>query len=235
MSGLPLARALRDALRHGRGERDLLPAAAPPAVARWVEQTPPSFVFTVKASRYLTHIKRLTDLGSGVERFYASIEPTRSPKLGPVLWQSGELPRDDERLAGALAALADGRHAFEFRHASWFADDVYALLRRHGAALVIGDHPRQPFQTHEVTADWTFVRFHHGHRGRNGSYSDRELEEWAGRINGWRRGGLDVYAYFNNDWEGYAVRNGRRLRDLLHAGPQPLPSSTWRGLSATRS
>ncbi|MBD0339261.1 MAG: DUF72 domain-containing protein, partial [Thermoleophilia bacterium] len=80
-------------------------------------------------------------------------------------------------------------------------------------ALVIGDHPKRPFQAHELTADWTFVRFHRGSRGRNGNYSERELREWARRIAGWREGG-DVYAYFNNDWEGYALRNGRRLQQL---------------------
>jgi uncharacterized protein YecE (DUF72 family) len=189
------------------------------SVARWVQQTPPRFLFAVKASRYLTHIKRLTDLGPGLQRFYERIEPLAgSPKLGPVLWQLPEsFHRNDDRLAGALAALPSGRHAFEFRHASWFTDPVYALLREHGAALVVGDHPDRPFQTQEHTTDWTFVRFHHGHRGRNGNYSPRELEEWAARIGGWRDSGIDVYAYFNNDWEGYAVSNGRRLRELLGA------------------
>jgi uncharacterized protein YecE (DUF72 family) len=186
------------------------------AVARWVEQSPPGFVFAVKASRYLTHVKRLKELGDGVERFYAHIEPlARSSKMGPVLWQLPRtFKRDDERLAGALEALRPGRHCFEFRHESWFTDETYELLRRHQAALVIGDHPQRPFQTHELTADWTFIRFHYGHRGRNGNYSDRELEEWASRIADWRRR-ADVYAYFNNDWMGFAVRNGLRLKKLL--------------------
>jgi uncharacterized protein YecE (DUF72 family) len=141
------------------------------AVANWVAQSPPGFVFTVKASRYLTHIKRLTDLGGGLARFYERIEPlVESPKLGPVLWQLPEnFHRNDDRLADALAALPPGRHCFEFRHASWFADDVYALLRERGVALVIGDTPKRPFQTLELTAKWTFVRFHYGHRGRNGN------------------------------------------------------------------
>jgi uncharacterized protein YecE (DUF72 family) len=186
------------------------------AVARWVEQSPPGFVFAVKASRYLTHVKRLKELGDGVERFYAQIEPlARSPKIGPVLWQLPRMfKRDDERLASALRALPVGRHGFEFRHESWFADETYELLRRHQAALVIGDHPQRPFQTHELTADWTFIRFHYGHRGRNGNYSERELEDWAARIADWRRR-VDVYAYFNNDWLGFAVRNGLRLKKLL--------------------
>jgi uncharacterized protein YecE (DUF72 family) len=186
------------------------------AVARWVEQSPPGFVFAVKASRYLTHVKRLRELGQGVERFYAHVEPlARSPKMGPILWQLPRtFKRDDERLADALEALRPGRHCFEFRHESWFTDETYDLLRRYEAALVIGDHPQRPFQAHELTADWTFIRFHYGHRGRNGNYSDRELEEWAARIADWRRR-VDVYAYFNNDWMGFAVRNGLRLKKLL--------------------
>jgi uncharacterized protein YecE (DUF72 family) len=186
------------------------------SVARWVEQTPDGFRFAVKASRYLTHIKRLTDLDRGLERFYERIEPlVRSPKLGPVLWQlPANFHRDDERLASALAALPPGRHCFEFRHESWFADEVYALLREHGAALVIGDSPERPFQAHELTADFTFVRLHHGSRGRSGNYSERELAEWAKRIARWRRR-VDVWAYFNNDREGFAVRNGLELRELL--------------------
>jgi uncharacterized protein YecE (DUF72 family) len=186
------------------------------AVARWVEQTPPGFTFAVKASRYLTHLKRLTDLESGIERFYERIEPlTASPKMGPVLWQlPGNFHRDDERLANALRVLPRGRHCFEFRHESWFAPEVYELLRGHGVALVIGDHPQRPFQTHELTADWTFVRFHYGKRGRNGNYSESELEEWRDRIAAWRHSAV-VFAYFNNDWLGYAVKNALWLKQQL--------------------
>jgi uncharacterized protein YecE (DUF72 family) len=191
-----------------------LPAES--AVQGWADQSPPAFVFAVKASRYLTHVRRLTDVQSGVGRFYERIEPLRrAGKLGPVLWQlPGNFRRDDKRLRGALAALPAGRHCFEFRHESWFAPEVYELLRRHGAALVIGDTPQRPFQAYELTADWTFLRFHYGSRGRNGNYSERELDEWAERIRKWRRR-VDVYAYFNNDWNGYAVRNGRYLQRAL--------------------
>jgi uncharacterized protein YecE (DUF72 family) len=186
------------------------------AVARWVEQTPPEFVLTIKASRYLTHIRRLRDLEDGVQRFYERIEPlARSPQLGPVLWQlPANFHRDDERLGSALQVLPPGRHCFEFRHESWFAPKVYELLRSRNAALVIGDHPERPFQTQELTADWTFIRFHYGHRGRKGNYSTTELEEWAGRIEDWRRR-IEVFAYFNNDWHGYAVQNGVWLRRRL--------------------
>lgn len=193
--------------------------ARPAAVARWVEQTPAGFVFAAKASRYLTHMKRLTDLDRGVERFCASIAPlAESGKLGPLIWQLPEsFPRDDERLAAALervASLPPGRHAFELRHPSWFVPEVERLLRAHDAALVIGDTPERPFQTHALTADWTLVRFHRGARGRRGNYSEAELRAWAARIRAWARR-VDVYAYFNNDWEAFAPRNALRLRALL--------------------
>jgi uncharacterized protein YecE (DUF72 family) len=187
-----------------------------PAVEGWATQTPRGFLFAVKASRYLTHMKRLTDMGRGVERFYERIEPlVEVRKLGPVLWQlPGNFSRDDDRLASALEQLPPGRHCFEFRHPSWFTDDVYALLRRHRVALVIGDHPERPFQTHELTASWTFVRFHYGRRGRNGNYSSAELASWRRRIARWRSS-VDVYTYFNNDWNAYAVRNALELRKGL--------------------
>jgi uncharacterized protein YecE (DUF72 family) len=185
-------------------------------VRRWVEQTPDDFVFAVKASRYLTHVRRLRDIEQGVGRFYERIEPlVESGKLGPVVWQfPANFRRDDEQLAGALAVLPGGRHCFEFRHESWFTNDVYELLGPHGAALVIGDHPKWPFQARKLTTDWTLVRLHHGRRGRRGNYSEGELEEWARRLAQWRRR-ADVYVYFNNDWEAFAVENALSLKRRL--------------------
>ncbi len=186
------------------------------AVARWVEQTPDGFIFAVKASRYLTHVKRLANMSEGIARFYERIEPLREAgRLGPVLWQLPEtFHRDEERLAGALAELPEGRHAFEFRHPSWFVPAVYELLREHGVALVVGDHPERPFQSYELTSDWSFVRFHHGTRGRRGNYSESELAEWATRLNDWRRQ-AEIYVYFNNDSEQFAPGNARELKRQL--------------------
>ncbi len=113
-----------------------------------------------------------------------------------------------------MGGLPPGRHAFEFRHPSWFAPEVEALLRAHGAALAVGDHPERPFQSLARTTDWTFVRFHYGARGRRGNYSERELRTWANRLHQWART-TEVYAYFNNDWQGFAPRNALRLRALL--------------------
>ena len=183
------------------------------AVARWVRSTPESFCFAVKASRYLTHVKRLREMPAGVALLDDRIAPLRAArKLGPVLWQlPAQFRRDDERLASALSALSSGRHAFEFRHTSWFHDDVYALLRKHGVALVVADRGPDPPTRWVDTADWAYVRFHFG-RGGGGSYSATELRKWADRIS---RAPGDVYVYFNNDWEGFAIENARTLRSFL--------------------
>ena len=187
-----------------------------PAVAAWVEQTPEEFTFAVKASRYLTHIRRLVNIGDGIKRFYEPIEPLiESRRLGPVLWQLPEnFHRDDDRLDGWLQALPPGMHTIEFRHPSWFAREVMDALRAHGVALTIGHHPKRPFQTLDATADWRFVRFHYGARGRRGNYSDRELSEWAAKVKRWRHNEA-VFAYFNNDWQGFAPANARTLRKMI--------------------
>ena len=197
------------------------------SVARWVDQTPDDFVFAVKSSRYLTPMKRLTDLGRGIERLYEPLEPlVESGKLGPVLWQlPPNFRRDDERLAAALKALPPGRHTFEFRHPTWFEPDVMALLREHGVTLAIGDRRGLEFQTHEFTTDWTFVRFHYGHRGRRGNYSATEIAEWGERIAGWAREQIDIYAYFNNDWETFAPPNARALRAQIAKRLTQMPSA----------
>jgi uncharacterized protein YecE (DUF72 family) len=188
----------------------------PETVASWAETAPQGFVFAIKASRYLTHVKRLRELADGVARFGERLEPLlATPKMGPVLWQLPEsFQRDDDRLAAALDALPPWRHCFEFRHRSWFCDEVLAMLRKNGVALVIGDHPERPFQSHELTADWTYLRLHHGSRGRRGNYSPAELETWKRRIAAWRSR-VEVFVYFNNDWEAFAARNATWLRERL--------------------
>ncbi len=200
--------------------------AKPAAVAAWLEQTPPDFLFTLKGSQFLTHMKRLLDLEQGPERFFASVAPVvESPKCGPILWQ---LPptfrRDDERLDTWLATVTQYgggtlRHAVEFRDASWFTPDVYGILHAHGAALVLAHDGRRDDQLpYEQTSEWTFVRLHYGARGRRGNYADSELQEWAARVRDLATHG-DVVIYANNDWEGFAVRNARRLQRLLRDDP----------------
>jgi uncharacterized protein YecE (DUF72 family) len=186
--------------------------------ARWAEETPQGFVFSVKVSRYLTHVARLRETGSHLALLLDRIEPLAAAgKLGPLLWQ---LPptfrRDDERLAEALAEFPPGlRHAVEFRHESWLAEKPLELLRARGVALVLPDRPETPqLDGPEPSGDFVFVRFHHGSRGARGNYSEAELADWAGRIRAWSET-RDVFAYFNNDWEGFAPANALVLRGLL--------------------
>jgi uncharacterized protein YecE (DUF72 family) len=188
------------------------------AVARWTEQVPPGFVFTIKVSRYLTHIKRLTTVAEGMPRLAERIEPIAERGcLGPLLWQlPPNFKRDDERLANALAELPPGRHAFEFREKSWFADDVYAMLDERGVATVLPHDARRPLPEPPPTGDFAFVRFHWGARGRRGNYSDTELAEWADRVRELARH-REVFVYFNNDWEAFAIRNAIKLEGLLDA------------------
>jgi uncharacterized protein YecE (DUF72 family) len=189
------------------------------SAARWAAETPDGFTFAVKASRYLTHVKRLRGLASGLDRLLEPLQPlAEAGKLGPILWQLPEtFHRDDDRLAEALEALPSGRHCVEFRHESWFVPEVESLLRAYDTALVIGDHSSRRFQTRAWTAGWTYVRFHQG-RARDGAYGAAALRTWAGRIGEWQERG-DVYAYFNDDWGGHALREAVRLRELLALRP----------------
>jgi uncharacterized protein YecE (DUF72 family) len=185
------------------------------ATTRWAESSPHGFVFAVKASRYVTHVKRLREIARGWSRLAPLLEPlAKADKLGPILWQLPEnFHRDDERLANALEGLPPWRHCFEFRHESWFVPEVEQILRLHGSAMVIGVDPSRPFQTLSRTAEWMYIRFHRG-RGSEGNFTGRQLEEWAQRVAEWLQAG-DVYAYFNDDWGGHALREAMDLRRLL--------------------
>jgi uncharacterized protein YecE (DUF72 family) len=182
----------------------------------WAEQVPDDFLFAVKGSRYLTHMRRLRDMKTGLKRFWDRLEPLREAgKLGPVLWQLPErFTRDDETLAGALAALPTAEHCFEFRHPSWFAGDVYALLEEHGASLALGDDARRQLPAASPVGPLAYLRLHYGSRGQDGNYSERELDTWRRRVAAWRSK-RSVFVYLNNDWRGFAPRNAIALRSGL--------------------
>ena len=161
---------------------------------------------------------RLADTAEHLGLLLDRIEPlVEAEKVGPLLWQ---LPptfvRDDDRLGAALAALPRRfAHAFEFRHPSWFVPEVLDLLRHYDVALVIADRPEiHGFQTDELTAGFTYLRFHHGSRGRRGNYSERELADWSARLRRYAAS-ADVWAFFNNDWEGFAPANAQALAGLV--------------------
>ena len=184
------------------------------AVRGWAERTPEGFEFAVKGSRYTTHIKRLIEFEKYSSRFFDALKPLEEAgKLGIVLWQlPPNFQQDLERLETALTVLDNrpGRHCFEFRHETWFKPETYDMLRKHDVALVIGDDPRFPFVARKLTASWTYIRFHRGAHGVRGKYAPGELDTWRRRIAAWRKDNC-VFAYFNNDWEGFAPENARDL------------------------
>jgi uncharacterized protein YecE (DUF72 family) len=182
--------------------------------SRWRETTPDDFQFAVKASRYITHVKRLRNVADEVASFMERAGHL-GPKLGPILFQlppSQQL--DIPRLAEFLPLLSSGQHwVLEFRHPSWQTNEVYRLLAEHEVALCIpvgGDlHPDRI-----TTAAFTYLRMHRGSEPRGG-FTTEELKTWAARVRALSSVGKDEYIYFNNDWEGFALRDAMTLRELL--------------------
>ena len=181
-------------------------------VKGWVDQTPDGFLFAVKASRYLTHMRRLRDVEEGIARFWEPLAPLReAERLGPVLWQLPDnFHRDDDLLAATLESLPGVRHCFEFRHPSWFVPPVRKLLEENGASLVLGDDPRRPLPEARPAGPLAYLRLHYGRRGHDGKYSSMELAGWRRRIAAWRSR-REVFVYLNNDWRGFAPDNAAEL------------------------
>jgi len=201
-----------------------LPEAA--TFARWKTQAPPHFLYAVKASRFLTHMKKLKDPADPLDRFFSNARELDC-HLGPVLYQlPPRWPLNLERFEQFLVALDDEtrtlrrsgfkglvRHVVEFREPSWYHEEVFALMRRHHVGLCLHD------MHGSATDQWSvglciYVRFH-GHTKYSGRYEDRVLDHWADWLAGRLTDGLDVYAYFNNDAGGHAPRDAIRLRDRL--------------------
>jgi uncharacterized protein YecE (DUF72 family) len=186
------------------------------AVRGWRDQTAKDFVFAWKASRFITHWKRL----SGKSRNSIALMKTRlralGPKAGPVLFQlPARMQADPARLAAFFTMLPrEYAYAFEFRHASWYDEEIYRLLRRHNVALCLSDH-------HDAPAPWVATARHvyvrgHGPSGEyQGRYSETTLRQWARAIRKWKKQRRTVYVYFDNDWKGAAPKDAQRLMALL--------------------
>lgn len=184
--------------------------------AAWRDSVPPDFLFAVKGSRFITHMKKLKDPQQSSIRFFENVAALQE-KLGPILFQ---LPpgwhANTERLAQFLAVLPPHfRYAFEFRHPSWYSAEVLELLRQHGAAFCIYELEGHlsPF---EITTSMVYVRLHGPGGKYQGSYSEEGLGWWAGRCLEWQHQGLDVFVYFDNDEQGFAAFNAQRLQQLVH-------------------
>jgi len=185
----------------------------PERFVAWRDQAPPGFVFSVKGSRYVTHIKRLAVEQKSIDLI---VDGARGldDKLGPILFQlQANFHLDLDRLEHFVGMLPDDlRFSLEFRHDSWLVPAVFELLRAHRIALCIPDHPRMP-KSFELTSDFTYTRMHLPQRGLG--YGQRSLQPWVERIIDWRRRGLDVFVYFNNDMEGHAIRDAQALVALV--------------------
>jgi uncharacterized protein YecE (DUF72 family) len=181
----------------------------------WRDATPKNFEFAVKASRFLTHNKKLKEPENALNNFLPRAEAL-GEKLGPILFQLPPKWRINvDRLREFLEALPNyHRYTFEFREPSWLEPQVYDLLREHNAAFCIyelaGFH--SPI---EVTADWSYVRLHGPGEKYQGSYSDEVLGTWAKRIVEWSTKLKGIYVYFDNDQAGYAAENALRLKQLV--------------------
>ena len=183
----------------------------------WRERSPDGFLFSAKASRGLTQFRKLNDPGPWLERMESGLSRL-GEKRGVTLYQlPPHFPINLDRLDGFLAVVRSGeRAAVEFRHPSWDVEETFAVLGRHGAAYCVMSGANLPCVL-RATADFVFVRHHGPDRNHMyaGSYSEEDLRWWADRIGEWRAQGLDVFAYFNNDGFGHAVRNALRLKELV--------------------
>jgi uncharacterized protein YecE (DUF72 family) len=185
--------------------------------ARWKEITSENFIFSVKASRYITHQKKLKDAAESVSLFLERTENLEE-KLGMILFQ---LPPgwdfNRESFAEFLEKLPVGRkYAFEFRNHGWINDSVFQLLSSHKMTFCVFD--LEGYTTpKQVTSNQVYVRLHGPGGAYQGSYSEEALSEWANDLGEWSSRGIDVFCYFNNDQAGYAVKNAMRLSEILKA------------------
>jgi uncharacterized protein YecE (DUF72 family) len=181
----------------------------------WRRETPDGFIFAVKASRYITHMKKLKEPVEAVRRFMDKAYML-DEKLGPVLFQLPPHWRcNPERLDSFLELLPrEHRYTFEFRDKSWFREEVYEVLRKHKAALCI--YQLSGFLSpKELTAEFTYIRLHGPGAAYEGSYGSSTLAGWAETLSSWSREGMPVYCYFDNDQHGYAAQNALWLQSML--------------------
>ncbi|MGM0666980.1 MAG: DUF72 domain-containing protein [Bacteroidota bacterium] len=180
----------------------------------WLEQTPPDFSFSLKGSRYITHMKKLKDCKTHVKKFYKAIKPLEE-KLGAVLWQlPGNLHRNDEKIEAFCKELDKTyTNVIEFRHISWFKREIYDLLSSYGVTVCSLSAPGDLLETLEVSSGKVYLRFHGKEEWYRYRYSEKELGQWSDKIN--KSGAAVAYVYFNNDYKAYAVENAIKMKELL--------------------
>lgn len=185
------------------------------AFKAWHESSPDNFVFAVKVSRFITHIRRLRNLGSAVENLLSRVSLLKD-KLGPLLYQlPPSMKRNDEVLEHFVSTLPqEYKHVFEFRHESWLDDSVFHILEQHNVGLCVFDMPGLTCPL-LATTDFAYIRFHGNENLYSSCYSDDELSLWARKIIALPENIRSIYIYFNNDAGAFAVRNAITLRRYL--------------------
>jgi uncharacterized protein YecE (DUF72 family) len=190
-----------------------LPAAK--VVDSWRERTPGDFVYAVKASRYITHRLKLSGVDESLKLLYDRMEHL-GPKLGPILFQlPPSMKIDPNKLSKFCGLLKDNhRHVFEFRHESWDTGETMSILREHNSCACFVSMPGIE-SVEEVTSDFVYIRFHGAEKLYASKYTKKQLGAWRDLINEYRKSNLDIYAYFNNDYNAFAVENALTLKELL--------------------
>lgn len=181
----------------------------------WYKNTPKDFYFVAKGSRFITHIKKIGNVGESVKLFINNAKGLKE-KLAAILWQlPPSLKKDLKRLESFLKLLKETkfRQVLEFRNDTWFDKEVYRLLKEYNACLCIAHSGRFPCAK-EVTSDFIYLRFHGGGQLYGSNYSDKELKEWAVFTRNFPQS--DIFAFFNNDAYGYALKNALRFKELLY-------------------
>jgi len=185
----------------------------------WYKRSPKDFIFAVKVSRFITHVKKLKDCKEPWKTFLERALILKE-KLGPLLFQLPPfLKKDSRKLKDFIEMLYKNspknlKFAFEFRNESWCDSEIYQILKEKNCAWVVVDSPNWP-KRYEVTADFAYVRMHGSKVLFSSDYTKEELKELANYIKKWRKQNLDVFVYFNNDAYGYAVKNAKELMNLL--------------------
>jgi len=185
----------------------------------WYKRSPKDFIFALKVSRFITHIKKLKDCRESWKIFLERALGLKE-KLGPLLFQlPPSFKNDPKRLKGFIEMLFKNsppkiKFAFEFRNESWCQNETYQILKEKKCAWVIADSPRWP-KKYEVTSNFVYVRMHGSKALFSSDYTKGELKELREWIQKWRKKELEVFVYFNNDAQGFAVKNAKELINLL--------------------
>jgi uncharacterized protein YecE (DUF72 family) len=184
---------------------------------KWRDSSPPDFIFALKGSRFITHIKKLSDPAEPIKKFMERADGL-AEKIGPILFQlPPSMKMDLDKLGNFVGELPRGfRFAFEFRNSSWFDSPVYSLLSDHGAAFCISELDKT-ISPMEVTADFVYVRLHGPSGPYKGRYSQEALKTWHEKFETWAHNSRDVYCYFDNDESGFAALNAREMLELVES------------------